>query len=352
MLQQEAAMSLVTGVISLAGFMQVPLLVDILRIVNPRLRISRTTGKIMTILLVVSMALIGLVALIFHYFIFLPIIVPNPLQSWCGWCHIAFALWVWINMSLNYLYCVFTDPGYTTVPGANVDENGDPVDPDDPVFAGDFGVGNVMNNLQYDETKEKLVGSNVDPHDISDAFPVDYCVVCRRHIIYMDHHCPFIGSCAGIHNYSYFLLFVIYSLIGLLYALTLTSSYFIKCFFTAIIAFWQPLSIRDPPVCRTLGTNAAVVIPVMGGLVPLGVMTIAQIILLLADLSTRDFLRSLRYPNWFNNVIIRIKEKRWRHPASKLNILLLKQRRHFLFFLIPVWRKNLNINDYLPPKYL
>lgn len=345
-------MSLVTGVISLAGFMQVPLVVDVLRIVNPKLRISRTTGKLMTILLVISMALIGLVALVFHHFVFLPLVVADPLQSWYGWCHIAFAYWIWINMSLNYLYCVFSDPGYTNVPNANVDENGDPIDPDDPMFAGDFGVGNVLNDLQYDETKHKLGSSDQDPQDISEVFPVDYCVVCRRHVIFMDHHCPFVGSCAGIHNYSYFLLFVIYSLIGLVYALTLASSYFIKCFFSAFVAFFHPLSIREPEVCRALGANAAVVIPIMGGFIPLGVMTIAQIVLLLADLSTRDFLRSLRHSNWLENIFIRIKEKRWRHPASKLNILLLKQRKHFLFFLIPVWRKNLNVNDYLPPKYL
>ena len=345
-------MSLVTGVITLAGFMQVPLVVDVLRIVNPRLRISRSTGKIMTVLLVISMGLIGLVALIFHHFIFLPVIAPDPWHSWRGWCHVIFALWIWCNMSLNYLYCVFTDPGYTTVPGANVNEYGEPIDPDDPMFAGDFGVGNVLNHLQFDEANEKLNNPSKEPQDIGNIFPVDYCVVCRRHVIYMDHHCPFVGTCAGIHNYSYFILFVIYSLLGLTYALAITSSFFIKCFFSSIVAFFHPLSIHEPEICRTLGTNASVVIPIMGGLIPLGVMTVAQISLLLADLSTRDFLHSLRHPNWFSNVLIRIKEKRWRHPASKLNILLLKQRRHFLFFLIPVWRKNLNVNDYLPPKYL
>jgi len=342
-------MSLVTGVVSLAGFMQVPLVVDVLRIVNPRLRISRTTGKLMTILLVISMALIGLIALVFHFFIFLPVVAPDPLQTWRGWCHLGFALWVWINMSLNYLYCVFTDPGFTTVPNAYVDENGDPIDPDDPMLAGDFGVGNVLNDLQFNEDPNS---SNNNEQDIGVVFPVDFCVVCRKHVIYMDHHCPFVGSCTGIHNYSYFLLFVIYSLIGLLYALTLTSSYFFKCFFATIIAFWKPLLIHEPSICRTLGTNAAVVIPIMGGLIPLSVMAISQIVLLLADLSTRDFIRSLRHSNWLENIFIRIKERRWRHPASKLNILLLKQRRHFLFFLIPMWKKNLNVNDYLPPKYL
>ena len=339
-------MSLVTGVVTLAGFMQVPLVVDILRTLNPRLPISRTTGKLMTVLLVISMALIGIVALVFHHFIFLPIIVPDPLHSWQGWCHIALALWIWTNMSLNYLYCVFTDPGYTTIPGANVDEYGEPVDPYDSMWDKDFDAGSD------ESTEQSLTESNKDPQNISEAFPVDYCVVCRKHIIYMDHHCPFVGSCAGIHNYSYFLLFVVYALIGLIYGLFLTFSYFIKCFFVAILAFWKPVSVRDPDVCQSLGTNAAVVIPLLGGLIPLAFMTFAQIVLLLADLSTRDFLRSLRYSNWFSNLKTRIKEKRWRHPSSKLNILLLKQRRHFLFFLIPVWKKNLNLNDYLPPKYL
>jgi len=336
-------MSLVTGVVSLAGFMQVPLIIDVMRILNPRLRVSRTTGQCMTVLLVISMGLIGLFALVFHFFIFLPVVVPDPLQSWRGWCHIAFALWIWGNMSLNYLYSVFTDPGYTTVPDAAVDENGDPLDPNDPMFAADFGVGNVLADLST---------TAPDPQDIGSAFPVDYCVVCRRHVIYMDHHCPFIGSCTGLHNYSYFILFVLYSAFGLLYALYLTVPYFAKCFFASIIAFWQPLSANHPEVCRTLATNSAVVIPVLGGLVPLSFMSFAQIVLMLADMSTRDFLRSLLHPNWYENIKTRIREKRWRHPASKLNILLLKQRKHYLWFLLPVWRKTLNINDYLPAKYL
>lgn len=55
-----------------------------------------------------------------------------------------------------------------------------------------------------------------------------HCPVCNICVIRRDHHCFFTGKCVGLQNHRFFLMFVIYALLGCSYGLVLSISYAIQ----------------------------------------------------------------------------------------------------------------------------
>ncbi|OCF37477.1 hypothetical protein I316_00601 [Kwoniella heveanensis BCC8398] len=103
-----------------------------------------------------------------------------------------------------------------------------------------------------------------------------HCRHCEQCVLKMDHHCPWVGSCVGYHNYKPFFLFINYATLLALYA-TLEAGYETFRFFQdpdAAVPHSQMVQLEGTSVLQDgLGLSPAVfmMLFVMGGFMTLAV---------------------------------------------------------------------------------
>ncbi|KAF3047107.1 palmitoyltransferase for Vac8p [Didymella heteroderae] len=122
--------------------------------------------------------------------------VPSK-NAWTGHFSSALGFFLYCMLNWSYTTAVFTDPGsplsynngYSNLPQQ---EGGAMQYTSFTVKASDGGV-RFCNKCQTHKPDR-----------------AHHCSTCKRCVLKMDHHCPWLATCVGLRNYKAFLLFLIY----------------------------------------------------------------------------------------------------------------------------------------------
>ena len=346
---------LIYALIFLAGLVQTPFLVDLLRLVFPEWKIKRLTNRATNILIIILMTTFFFLGLGNQIYFFTRLLPEVPLRSMKLVCHSILAYWLWINMVVNYYLAVFVHPGGEIVTlnqqlvnesREKRDENkvvdlkseGDP----DRKLKGESNVSTLSDESgkragHGNETQVPL--EQTPQHGMEwNTKQSHYCKMCQTMVLYKDHHCPFTGNCVGVRNYTYFFLGLVYGTAGLGYGIMVTLFYFGECIFPN--AWWYlGLAAGDGNrsyACSEIEPHSGFIFPALGGFAVATILLVFQVFLLFADLSTHDILKNYREFTVLRFGWHRIRGGKFREPNSRLNVLLLRQRKSVLWFLLPV----------------
>lgn len=317
--------------IFLYGLAHTPLLVDLLRHFFPHWNIQRLTSNTASVILVLLVLLVYLLSLGMQLFLFIPLMPPVSFWYLKVTAHSLFAYWVWVNAVTNYLYVLFSRPGIFR-PG--IESPGSEATPNKVDKSQKSTESSLQGGLDKGESHSESERSESESATIKKSLH-HHCKICQATILYRDHHCPFTGNCIGLHNYSYFFLGLLYSLVGLAYGITVFFTYFGQCFFLA----WKAVGISsdhseetEGELCKTLEPYGEIMLPSIGALVTVALMVGFQVFMLIANVSTYDVLKQWRQ-------IKEVDFGGFRKEGSRFKVMLLEQRTHPLWFLLPVRNK-------------
>ena len=299
----------------------VPLGVDFLRVFFPHWNLSRVVGKVAHFFLFFTVLALVLIILRYQHFVYLPLIVnhENPFKSYEGVLHVIFSSWLWVNVLGNYYHTISMDPGRMdeTKPASssNVEHH-------------------MRRNSAVREFQRRILHDYPIPRTGTEwrSSRSHFCPICQHTICYWDHHCPFTGNCIGLRNYSNFFIGLCYGMVGSIYAAVITWPFFYRCNLRPLFTG----KYEQERLCTELGTDSYIFLPVLIGCYLSCGMVVLHVLLLLADLSSYDVQKYWsRYPV-VKFLFQRIHAKKFLDESSRLQVLLLKQRKHFTWYLFPV----------------
>jgi hypothetical protein len=185
---------------------------------------------------------------------------------------LAFSLYVILNFS--YTVAVFTDPGspVSTSRGADRHEYSALPPSEHPEFT----------SYTVTSTGESRYCKKCQCPKPDRAH---HCSTCKRCVLKMDHHCPWLATCVGLHNYKAFLLFLIY-----------TSLFCWVVFGIAAVWVWTEI-LNDTQYMDTILPVNVVLLAILGGIIGLvlGGFTAWHISLAIRGTTTIECLEKTRY---------------------------------------------------------
>ena len=327
----------------------VPIVVDVVRLVRPQLKIPRVTGTASRFLLVFLAGVVFCVAILQLYTVFLPLVAPEPLhRSLYSVLHVVVSGWMWINVTVHFFSALFVHPGEVRQLPSTVSD----AENDKGLWNENMGNGLTYRNRgnQTEESELDLPVCGTESYNNSacklesgmEWSPIrsNYCRACGVNVAYADHHCPYIGKCLGINNYAHFYIGMVYSLLGMLYALCVTLPYFYKCDIRWLLG-WS-LTMDDEHVCEVLGTQSRTSIPIFVALWLCFNMVLIQTILLMADISTFNLLKNAQRVPLLKFTWERIKGRKFLQPNSRFNVLIRNQRPNALYYVFPLRNRSIH----------
>ncbi|KAJ3416507.1 Palmitoyltransferase zdhhc16 [Chytridiales sp. JEL 0842] len=192
--------------------------------------LEATVGRIVVwvspLFVVAAIALISLCA-----YVFFAITVPyyfdqadsptTPLGLIGKAFNLILAAYLLIQILFNYAMAVTTDPGkanehsHAPILPSEQSLRGDPDRPPESTApaaagnndeaAGDSAAIPLLERQQFTRPKVATCTKCRYPKPTR----AHHCSVCKRCILKMDHHCPWINNCVGHHNHRYFLIFML-----------------------------------------------------------------------------------------------------------------------------------------------
>ncbi|GAM19070.1 hypothetical protein SAMD00019534_022450 [Acytostelium subglobosum LB1] len=259
-----------------------PLLTDLLNGLFPNARIGRIAQKLVGHVLVTFITALILVALYLWYSTYFPYFLDTYRLDHTSphfhlHCIITFILIA--NVLIYYLYAINTSSYIKQHPIQSQD--------DDSVVA--TTTTHTSATAATDATQQpqcKQCGAMKRSEQKS-----YHCRICKRCTHHMDHHCPFIANCVGTRNHCHFVNFLMYTTLGVFYAMYLSWLPYRDCI----------LMSSTSATCQHLSKHSYIFLCTVLLLAPIAAILTWQFYVIVTDTMTVEILKrfkGLRFTQW------------------------------------------------------